>query len=305
MFQTFEVFKYWFQSKLKSKYVEITSTVAYIVMSIYKIILLLTRQDVQWFAVSNSIEFFVVAVLLYILYKKNGGSKLSFSKKYAVSLLNKSKYFIVSGLMVAVYNSTDKFMLKLMISGAEVAYYTTAVTLANLSPILLNAIIESLTPGILKSFNKDKKEFEEKNIRLYSIVFYISLFVSIFVCLFSKPIILLLYGNSYYSAVPVLSILTWYVMFSYLGVARNTWIISMNKQNKLTYIYFLCAILNIILNYLLIPLYGASGAAFASLITQFSTVFIFPLFIREIRKNTFLMVKGIFYIFKFFKKKNY
>ena len=82
---------------------------------LYKIILLITNKSVNWFAISNSVEYFVVAILLLYLYKKKGGQKLTFSKEYAKELLKKSYHFIISGLMVAVYNSTDKFMLKQII----------------------------------------------------------------------------------------------------------------------------------------------------------------------------------------------
>lgn len=306
VFQIFETFKYWFQSRLESKYSEIAVTIAYVIMAIYKIILLTTNKSVEWFAISNSIEYFVVAILLIYIYIKKGGQKLTFSKEYAKEILKKSYHFIISGLMVAVYNSTDKFMLKQMLSETSVGYYTTAITLASMTSILLNAIIDSLTPGILQEYKSNKEKYIEKNIQLYSIIFYISAVVSIGICIFAPLIINILYGHEYNGAINPLRILTWYTAFSYLGVARNPWIVSEDKQKYLKNIYISCAIINIILNYILIPNFGASGAAFASLITQFATIFIIPLCIKELRPNVKLMVDGIllkgFDLKKLFKK---
>lgn len=293
IFQIFETFKFWFQSKLESKYSEIAVTIAYIVMSIYKIILLATDKSVKWFAVSNSLEYLVVAALLVYIYNKKNGKKLIFSMEYAKNILKKSYHFIISGLMVAVYNSTDKFMLKQMLNESAVAYYTTANTLTSLSPILLNSIITSLTPGILQSYNESKEIYEQKNVQLYCLVFYISVVTSICTFLFAPLLIKILYGESYNGAINPLRILTWYTVFSYLGVARDPWIISENKQKYLKYIYISCAILNIILNSILIPYLGTSGAALASLITQFATVFVIPAFIRELRPNVKLMVNAM------------
>ena len=293
IFQIFETFKYWFQSRLESKYSEISVTIAYVVMAIYKIILLVTNKSVSWFAISNSIEYFVVAILLLYLYKKKGGQKLIFSKEYARKILKKSYHFIISGLMVAVYNSTDKFMLKQMLSESSVAYYTTAITLTSLTPVLLSAIIDSLTPGILQEYNKNKEKYIEKNIQLYSIIFYISAIVSVGIFIFAPLIINILYGYEYNGAINPLRILTWYTAFSYLGVARNPWVVSENKQKYLKNIYISCAIINVILNFILIPNFGASGAAFASLITQFSTIYIIPLCIKELRPNVKLMLDGL------------
>lgn len=293
VFQIFETFKYWFQSRLESKYSEIAVTIAYVFMAIYKIILLITNKSVNWFAISNSIEYFVVAILLLYLYKKKGGQRLTFSREYAKEILKKSYHFIISGLMVAVYNSTDKFMLKQMLSETSVGYYTTAITLASMTAILLNAIIDSLTPGILQEHKNNKEKYIKKNVQLYSIIFYISAILAVGIFIFAPLIINILYGYEYHGAINPLRILTWYTAFSYLGVARNPWIVSENKQKYLKYIYISCAIINVALNFILIPNFGASGAAFASLITQFATIFIIPLAIKELRSNVKLMLDGL------------
>ena len=133
--------------------------------------MLATDKSVKWFAVSNSLEYLVVAALLVYIYNKKNGKKLIFSMEYAKNILKKSYHFIISGLMVAVYNSTDKFMLKQMLNESAVAYYTTANTLTSLSPILLNSIITSLTPGILQSYNESKEIYEQKNVQLYCSIF--------------------------------------------------------------------------------------------------------------------------------------
>ena len=92
-----------------------------------------------------------------------------------------------------------------------------------------------------------------------------------------------------------LRVVTWYTAFSYLGVARNAWIVCENKQKYLKYIYFFAAFCNVLLNYLLIPILGSVGAAIASLITQISTTMIVPFFIKPLRKNSILMVEAIFF----------
>ena len=293
LFNIFETFKFWFQSKLQSKYVEISSTIAYISMAAYKIVLLITGKNIKWFALANSIEFIVIAILLYSIYKKKEGPKLSFSKEQGKQLIRKSYHFIISGMMVALYNSTDRFMLKQMVNDAEVGYYTIAITISSLSGILLSAIITSVTPVIMKTHNNNKKEYQKKNIQLYAAVFYISVVISLFITIFSKYIIILLYGEQYISSIGVLRILTWYTVFSYLGVARDPWIVCEKLQSYLKYIYIPCAICNIILNYYLIPILGAEGAALASLITQIGTIFVFPLIIKELRANVKLVVDAI------------
>lgn len=293
LFNVFTTMKFWFQARLQSKDKEIAVTIAYFVMSAYKIYLLVANKSVLWFALSNTIELIVVGTILFILYRKNDGDRFSFSWKDGKRILNSSKHFIFSGLMVALYNATDRFMLKQILDSAEVSYYQAAITISSISTFLLIAIIESVTPVITEAHKNNEKLFIKRNIQLYAAIFYISVFVSLIITLFAKPIILILYGESYIRSVMPLSILTWYTAFSYLGVARNPWIVCEDKQKYLVYIYIGCALCNVVLNYYLIPSLGASGASIASLITQFSTIFIFPLFFTDLRKNVKLILNGI------------
>lgn len=293
LFQVFDTISFWFQSKLKSKYPAIASVISYTIVSAYKLWLLFTEKSVKWFAVSTSIDYLVVAIFLLFVYRKHNGPVFSFSKKKAKQLLSKSYHFILSGLMISIYGSTDKFMLKQMMSETEVGYYSTAVSVCNLWVFVLVAIIDSFYPVIIQSLQHSKVGFRQKNKQLYAITFYLSVSVSLFFTIFANLIIVTLYGSDYQLASMPLRIITWYTAFSYLGVARDVWIVSTNNQKFLKYIYVGAAATNVLLNTMLIPVWGASGAALASLLTQISTVFIFPFMIKEMRPNVKLMIEAI------------
>ena len=108
-------------------------------------------------------------------------------------------------------------------------------------------------------------------------------------------IIKILYGEAFLPSAMPLRIITWYTAFSYLGVARNAWIVCENKQKYLKYLYVGAAITNVVLNAIFIPLLGATGAAIASLITQISTILVFPFFINELRPNVIMMFDAIMF----------
>lgn len=293
LFQVFDTFKYWFQSRLQSKYAAIATVLSYVAMSAYKIILLLTGKNVAWFAMATSVDYFVVAVFLLVAYKKNGGPLLSVTRKKAKELLNASGSFILSGLMVSVYASTDKLMLKQMLDDSSVAYYSLAVSLSTTWAFVLQAIIDSMYPSVLQVFDKDKAEFSRKNRQMYAIVIYVAAAVSLTISLLARSVVQLLYGQAYLPAVRPLQIVVWYTAFSYLGVARNAWIVSVNCQRYLKYLYCAVAIINVVLNWMLIPLWGPSGAAVASLVTQISTVAILPALIPQLRPNAKLMLEAL------------
>lgn len=295
IFNVFETFNYWFQSKLQSKKTAIASLIAYTITAIYKIILLCNNKSVVYFAMATSVDYICIAIILYWFYVKDKGSKISISWSYGKQLLQKSGHFILPGLMVAIYGQTDKLMLKHMIDDAEIGYYATATALCSMWCFVLSAIIDSITPPIMESYNEDKVKYNYLNRLLYCIVFYISVFVSIIFMFLGKFIITILYGEAYLPAVAPLRIVTWYTAFSYLGVARNAWVVCENKQKYLKNIYAAAAISNVVLNIVFIPLFGATGAAIASLIAQIITTIVVPFFIKDMRKNSIMMVEAIFF----------
>ena len=301
IFHIFETFNFWFQAQLKSKITALAYFCAYVITALYKVILLVLGKSVIWFAFATSVDYICVALFLFVVYKKNNGPQLKFSWKYGKNILSRSYHFILSGLMVAVYGYTDKIMLKHMLGESEVGLYAIATILCTMWCFVLSAIIDSMYPAIMEAYNKkDEALFERKNRQLYSIVFYVSVFVSVIFQVFAPLIIKILYGEAYMGSVNPLRIITWYTAFSYLGVARNAWVVCKDCQKYLKYIYFLAAISNIGLNFILIPVWGASGAAVASLLAQVLTSIVLPLFIKPLRQNSILMLEAI--VFKGIKK---
>lgn len=293
LFHVFDTITYWFQSQYNSKVSSIAIFVAYVVTSVYKIILLILNKSVFWFAFATSVDYMALGLLLLIFYKRYNGPKLSFSWKKGKSLLSKSYHYIFSGMMVAIYAQTDKLMLKQMLDEASVGYYATATAICSMWTFVLSAIIDSMYPTIIQSFKQDGQTFDRKNRQLYAIVFYVSMFVSLMFLIFGNLAIRILYGEAFMPAAMPLKVVTWYTAFSYFGVARNAWMVCNEKQKYLKYMYILAAILNVGLNFLFIPMWGPTGAAAASLITQIFTSIILPYCIKALRPNAKLMLEAI------------
>lgn len=300
IFNAFDTFRYWFQYKLASKVTTIIATIAYFVMMLYRVVLLITQQQIAYFAVATSLDYACFGMLIYFAYKRHGGRRLQVSWSYGKQLLSKSYHFILTGLMVAIYSQTDKFMIKHFMGTTENGYYATGLYICQMWTFILQAIINSFYPIIMKAYRDDKEAFERYNKTLYAIVFYLCVGVSLFFTLFAKPIILILYGESYLPAVAPMRIITWYTALSYLGVARDAWIVCHDYQKYLKWVYLSSALVNVVLNLVFIPQMGATGAALASFAAQIMTIFGVPLLIKDLRKNTVLMLEAV--VFKGLRK---
>lgn len=290
LFQVFDTFNYWFQSRYESKITSIATFIAYAATALYRLALLALHKDVEWFAFATSVDYIVLGAILFYSYRKYNGPKLSITIEKWKSLLRRSYHYILSGMMVAIYGQTDKFMLKQMLDETSVGYYSLASSVNLMWVFVLQAIIDSMYPTIMRLYEKNREQFDRKNRQLYAIVIYVSIAAAVCFVVFAPLVIRILYGNAYMPAVEPLRIITWYTIFSYLGVARNAWIVCENKQKYLKYMYLSAAFINIGLNYLMIPIWGASGAALASLITQICTSLILPCFWKDMRPNIKLMI---------------
>ena len=293
IFQAFDYVEYWYQAKLMSKYTSMISLVAYIVVSIYKIFLLVNGKSVYWFAISNALDYVLISPGGLLLYRKLGGSKLKFSIETGRMMFEKSKHYILSSMMVTVFAQTDKIMLKMMLNESATGYYGAAVTCAGMTGFVFTAIIDSFRPSIFEGLKDGKDVFRHRLTMLYSIVIYLSLAQSVVMTLFSRWIIFILYGTAYNPAISALQIIVWYTTFSYMGSVRNIWILANDKQKYLWQINMFGAIANVIINVLLIPRMGINGAAAASLITQFFTNVVVGYIIKPIRGNNKIIEEAL------------
>lgn len=293
IFHVFEVFNYWFQSRLQSRVTALCTLAAFIVMAVYKVFLLITGKSVVWFALATSVDYICIGVLLLWAYRKYGGRRLQVSMAYGKELLNRSKYFILPTLMVAVYAQTDKIMLKQMLGDAQIGYYATAVSLSTVWCFVLQAIIDSVYPSIMEANGQNELLFQKRNKQLYAVVFYVAMAVSLAISVLAEWIVLTLYGKDYLPAATPLRVIVWYTAFSYLGVARNAWIVCKNRQKYLFPVYSFSAAANVILNLMLIPRLGTTGAAIASLSAQMMTTLVFPFVMPALRENAVLMTEAI------------
>ena len=195
--------------------------------------------------------------------------------------------------MVIIFQHTDRVMIKLMVGEAETGCYSAAITCIGITGFVFTAIIDSARPVILGEKERDNDLYEKRVVQLYSIITGLSLAQSIGMTVLAKPLVFFLYGKEYSQAAVLLAISVWYITFGYYGSVRNIWILAEEKQKYLTGINIVGAVANVALNFCLIPIFGAVGAALASVVTQFVTNVVVGFVFAPIRRNNYLMLQGL------------
>ena len=295
VFQSFEMIHFWYQSRMETEVSVKVQTFAYLIMAAYKIIILALGKDVTWFACSTAIEAAVVGAALIRSYRRSRGQRLKISFICGTEMLKYSYHFILSGMMVTIYSHMDKIMLEQMLNETAVGYYTAATKVAQMWSFVLTALINSARPLIISARKQSAEVYVKQNKRLYAAILWIGIAVAAVMTVGGKWIVQLMYGKEYLPATSSLQISAWYTMFAMLGTARGIWIVCENKAKYVKYYLGMGAVLNIILNYLLIPVYGPGGAAAATLITQIFTAVFAPALFKETRVYTRYVIQAVFF----------
>lgn len=300
--QSYEVFTYWFQLNLKMKYVSIAMMIAQTVAGILRIGLLVIGASVYWFALSTSIQyiFSAVVVILFFRREKEKNLKLHCSIRDGKALLCKSYHFIISGLAITLYMQIDKIMIGKIISNEAVGIYTAATTIAALWEFVPTALVNSARPVIIKKYETNHDEYLKRFQQLLLIVSLMSIFVSVGMMLLGKIAVRILYGIQYIEATAPLYILIWSTGFAMIGTVRSIWIVAEGYNKYSKYYILIGAAVNMILNIVLISVWGITGAAIATLISQFVVALIAPLFFSKTRAfvkiyfNAYKQIPAIF-----------
>lgn len=284
LFTALDTVDFYFQSILKSKYTAIARSISYPLVCLLRLLFIFLKADVTWFAWATVLDSATIgAVLLYFYFKREKG-RLSFSLPQAKYLLKNSHTFIWANLLVTIYTQMDRIMVGTLVGDAETGIYSAAMTIANLWIFIPNALIDSARPLIMQLKADKREEVYLKRFRqLFAGIIWLSIAAGVFFSVFSNLIIRIIYGSDYLAAVPVLMILIWSRLFSLIGTTRTIWMICEDQAKYVKWFIGLGALINVVLNFIMIPVIGAQGAAIATLITEFVSSFLIVAFVKDTR----------------------
>lgn len=289
----FDTFMYWFQGKLLSKYVSIASVVAYLGMSLYRIYLLANNSDVLWFAFATSVDVLVLSLVLMICYIKENGFHPRVSFSLGKRLLQQSYHYMISGMIAILYSRIDQIMLKHMMNADAVGLYAGALQIATLWSMIPSAFIQSVSPVLYKNAEEDRQMFFKRLKQSYAGIWLLNICWSVGISIFSYWVIYLLLGEAYLGARGALVIVVWYSGIASIGNLTQVYLATENKNKYVNYFAIGGLVTDVILNFLLIPVFGIMGAAVATLCTYIVISIIMPLCIKETREAGRLIVQGM------------
>lgn len=295
LFKASEIVIYWFESQVQSKYTVLVQNAVFLIAASINVILILQKAPLIEFVWLMFAEAAVAAVILLVVMRKLGPSLscLSISLERAKNLLKDSWPLILSSIAIMIYMRIDQIMLGEMIGYESVGVFSAAAKISEAWYFVPMLIVNSVFPSIVKA-KMDGMDNYLKNVqRLYDLLAMISVSVAILITIISEPLMQILYGSDFRGAGAILCVQIWSGVFVSMGLARGKWLLVEDLQ-RIGYWYILLAmIINILGNYLLIPKYGALGAALVSVFSQASAAIIAPSLFKKTRLSVVMLIRSL------------
>ena len=192
---------------------------------------------------------------------------------------------IAMGMIFSVlYFRLDIVMLQLMAEDKVVGFYSAAYKLFEVAVVLPHSFMLVLFPTLVEEYHSDRSQFKgrfKKALAMYSLI---GGSIALALWGFSHRIITFMYGDKFLPSISVLDILSGVILLFFINFLLSNILIISGWERINTWNLVGATALNAILNLTLIPLYGAIGAAWATLFCEVGLIALLSLQVQKLFK---------------------
>lgn len=300
VFESASVVDFWYKSRVEEKYVVRASAAASVFGAFIKCALILLEASLVAFVVAIVIQHALRTAGLFYIYNSHGLPLRDwrFSISRARSLLSRSWPLILSSIGSVIYLKIDQVMIGHFADKAEVGIYAVAVRFSEIWYFIPTALASSLFPSIIKLKERTEEEYHAQMQRIYRIMVIVALAIALPVTLLARPGISFLYGAEYAAAGDVLMIHIWACPAIFMAAVLSKWLISEDLLIFSFTRHGFGALANVALNIVLIPEYGAAGAAISTVASYTVASYLSCFTDRRTFRTGIMMTRALFLPFK-------
>lgn len=238
------------------------------------IFVLVLAQGLKGAFVARLVASLLMAPFAFYFLKRWIGKIRLFNFSLWVKMVKYSLPFIPASLSIWLINLSAVFFLNGKVSDGDLGLFQIAFSIAGFSGILVNSFQQAWSPFAFSIIHQENAKETYGKILLAFLLFIGSM--TLLASLFSLEGLMIIATPAYYDAAAIASILVFSSLFAGLTNIADLGSAISKKTAPLGIVYSVSAVVLVLLNILLIPLYGVYGAAFAVCISQLlSPVFVF------------------------------
>lgn len=280
LFHWLKVFELFFQSQNKFKTVAIAASVVSLLFFLLKITLIYQKYSLIVFSCVYLAELICTGIVIFMLFVKNNNLQIKLNSKILRQQAMIGLPFVLSGVAVSIYMKIDQIMLQEMINNEAVGIYAAATKLSEGWYFIGGILTAAMAPTIYRYKLENEFKYFDTLKQIAAYLLLIGALILGFMLLFSEYLVNIIYGQQYQGAAEILQVHVWAIFFVYLGCVQGIYWVAEGLQKVFLFQTLLSAILNIVLNLYLIPMYSGLGAAWATLISYGIPIVLMPYFFR-------------------------
>lgn len=272
VFQVADTIDLWFQSQNQNRRTVIPKLLAYILTNGSKVVLIYLQAPLTLFAAALLFDVIIAAFGLWISYRRfPTNEEWRFRLRTAGDLIKESIPFMLSGLAIMIYMRIDQVIIRQMVGEKELGIYAAAVALSSFWAFIPLVLSTALGPYIAKKKAESEQAYYKTLRTVFRIYGALPILIVIIVLIFGPFAVDILFGKAYAEAKHILSIHIFTNIFIFLGVAQGLWIVNERAGRIELYKTIIGLIVCLVGNFLLVPKFGAIGAAIVAVLVQFSS----------------------------------
>ena len=294
LFYTLTGIDYYFQSRVQGRITARIRIAALLIVSLVRLYCIWQKASVTTFAALFVVEGAILSVGMLYQFRHRVGPVVHWKSQRTVmrSLLKNAWPLMLSGLAVSVFLKIDQVMLQLMMGEKAVGEYAAAAKISDALYFVALAMTTTFFPAILAAWKISTEFFQKRLQQFYDLMVWTGILFTIALSLLAKPMVLLLFGEKFSNAGPVLIVHSWALVFVFMAQAGSRWFLCKNRQIQLALIQLAACAVNVLLNWLLIPEYGILGAAFATVISFWISGHLGNLMFSADRQNFVMLLRS-------------
>lgn len=280
-FEVFDVLDNYYKSRIESRVSVLSRFLAFLIVSLLKIYLLFNEGTVSLFLAVEASEFMLISVFYIWFYRKGKHDRWRFDATVARRMFKDAFPLFLATAAGMVYMRIDQIMVKELVGEAENGVYAVGVRISELFYFIPAIIGESFFPSLIMKRQQDESHFRGFMQRNFNLLAILAAWIAVAIMLTGPWIVEWLFGVAFERAYPILVVHVWTALFIFLSVQSGKYLVIEGLQRLTFYRTVAGAILNVILNFFLIPVLGGYGAALATLISQAYVCFFSNLLHRQ------------------------
>lgn len=262
------------------KYVGITMAMSLLTVLGGAIAVLSSNHKVGARVFSDAVAKGIFSGTLFILIFLSG--KCFYNREYWKYSLSFNLPLIPHYLSNYVLSQSDRVMIGQMVGNSQAAYYSVAYTISTVMVLITSAINNSLTPYIYKSIASGDKKGIKSTTRVLVILVAGLCVVTM---TFAPEVIRVFAGEKYMDAIYVIPPVAASVFFIFLYSLFSTIEYYYQKTGFIAIATCICAVANLILNYIFINMYGYYAAGYTTVVCYIGLAYLHYFFYRKVSKE--------------------